>query len=136
MILAGALVGLLAGIVASLLVPDVESDIRGLVRLAFVLPAAIYVLWWLGSPGITLEHDDAVPVEPSVDIEERIEQIEATFDQAAMPRAGRHSIDPVDPAAVATFRRSIRRARATSAADIAQFGVRHPESPTRLAEDA
>lgn len=136
MILAGALVGLVGGIVATMVVPDVDSDLRGLVRLAFVLPVAVYVLWWLASPGITLERDEAEPAAAAVDVEERIERIEATFDQAAMPRAGRHSIDPVDPATAASFRSSIRRAPATSAADVAQYGVRHPEPQARLAEDA
>jgi hypothetical protein len=93
LLLAGAIVGLAGGLLAQ---SSVEGSLRGhqdlewLVRLALVLPALIFVAWWLLSPGIADEPEELV--EEPIDADERLERIEATFDDAAVPRAAARAL--------------------------------------------
>jgi hypothetical protein len=119
-----ALIGLLVGLFALPLV-NVDDDIEGLIRLAMVLPAAVFVLWWMFFPGIALDKEyQPVPAEDLVDVQARIDQIEQTFDAATFPRATRRSVTPVDAATATDFRGSIRRDGAASPEDVAKWGIR------------
>ena len=107
------------------------SDIEPLVRLALVLPAFVFLLWWLLIPGLSLEE----PAEPvalaPIDPEERLDRIEATFDTAAVPRARRHELEQVDGAAHRTYRATIRRDEDQATVDPNSFGIRRPELPAQ-----
>lgn len=124
----GAFVGLAAGIVSLLLIgTDVRGSADEIVPLALMLPAGIYVLWWIAFPGMALDRVDVVPdAEQQIDVDERVRTIEATFDDLAVPGARKRSILPADRAATAQFRASIRRGRATTPEDMAQFGISRP----------
>lgn len=128
-----AFVGLAAG-AASLLVFD--ADQAGdtslvLVRIALVLPAVIYVLWWIAFPRPTLLHPDLeMPregAEPDA-LSQRMELIEESFAGADRRRFRRRPPEPAPPAARELLNRSVRRPSQTTAADrAADFGLRRAE---------
>jgi hypothetical protein len=126
MIAWGAAIGLVGGIVAQVTVGrDVHGELGNLVRLAMLLPAAFYVLWWVAFPGVALDRDDiAAEDADGLDVDERLKYIESAFNDAAMPIARHRSILPADRAATERFRASIRRGRATTQLDVEQFGLR------------
>jgi hypothetical protein len=136
MIAWGAAIGLVAGIVAQVAIGrDVHGELASLVRLSMVLPAAFYVLWWIMFPGVALDRDEVLADDGDrLDVEERLKHIESAFNQDAMPIARHRSILPADRAATEQFRVSIRRGRATTEADVAQFGLRRHEQPEGRAE--
>lgn len=125
MLAAGALVGLLAGLASQALAGGVDPDIRGLVRVALLLPAGVFVAWWLLVPGIGVDSDEVVAEDRAaapLDVETRVRQIEAAFDDTAVPRSSGHRIARPDPATRDALRRTIRRPAASG--DAHRFGVR------------
>ena len=118
----------MAGLVAQRAVADnvtADTEYEWLIRGALVLPAVIFFLWWLLFPGIALE-EPAVEEFDSIDADERLERIEATFDAAAVPRARRTSVEQVDDGARRAYRASVRRDPDIAAADHASYGIRRP----------
>lgn len=130
MLLAGAFVGIVAGLLAQPAVAGVEGDVRIFARLALVLPALVFVGWWVAVPGVAADRDEVEPVVHStIDVDARLDRIESTFDTAAVPRAGRHAIEPANPQIQAEFRRSIRRVEPSTAVGMERFGIRRPDVP-------
>lgn len=124
MLLAGAVVGVVAGIVGQPVTGGVHPDIDLLARAALFVPVVLYVAWWLLMPGYRVDADET-PIPEGVtapDVTDRVERIEATFDSAAVPRAGRFRIEPAGEEEQAAFRASIRRSPSTGV-DRAQFGL-------------
>lgn len=100
-----------------------SSEYEVLVRVALILPAVIFFLWWLLFPGIALEEPSVEATAP-IDAEERLERIEAAFDSTAVPRARRSKFEQVNEDAHVVYRASIRRDPADSALTPESFGVR------------
>lgn len=124
----GALFGVVAGLLAQGAVSGVDEDIRSLVRLALLLPAGIFVAWWLLIPGMAVDADEVEPIaDARIDVEARVERIEAAFDAMAVPRMGAHRVSPPDEATRDELRSSIRRPDVSE--DPARFGIRRPTSP-------
>lgn len=127
MLAAGALAGLVGGAAAQVLVGrTLEGDAASLARVVFVMPVATFVLWWVLVPGVKLDRlePDVVVVDGSV--EDRIQQIEQAFGDSDLPHTHGAPTHLADEQSSALFRRSIRRARPTTAADVADFGIRRP----------
>ena len=94
-----------------------------------LLPALIYVAWWLVDP--TVARQDAAGPEPTINAQARLERIESTFDEAAVPRARRERpVAGEDAPARREFRSSIRREDEVDV-DPGSFGVRRPPLTTR-----
>lgn len=111
MLARGAVVGLAAGIVSQAFVGGVDGELGWLVRLALLLPAVVFVAWWLLVPGLRLE--DATDAAPA-DAQEpaalsRVERIETVFDSAAVPRGRRGQLEQPDDGLRETYRSSVRR---------------------------
>lgn len=135
MLAAGALVGIVVGLGAQALVGGVDEEIRGLVRVALLLPAGIFVAWWLLVPGISLDRGETEPdVDGRIDVAAKVERIEAAFDETAVPRVGGHRVTPPEGAVREELRNTIRRPQAS--ADTSQFGLRRPTPPTTDRERA
>lgn len=140
MLAAGAAVGLLAGLLAQPFVTQLhlhDGEIEGLVRLALLLPAGIFVAWWLLVPGMSLRADEPdvdVEAQDTVDPESRLQQIEATFDSTAVPSADRHRITRPSPTVRAELRDSVRRPQAAPGAG-GRFGVGRPREARGLGAD-
>jgi hypothetical protein len=130
----GAIVGGLAGLIAQLFVHVPESSgIVPLVLVSLLFPAVIFGVWWLLSPDIAVEPvEDAQPL----DSEERLQRIEATFDQTAVPRARRHELDGSSVEERSRFRSSIGIHASTGEQDPASFGVPRPARAVRRSNDA
>ncbi|MCW2973830.1 MAG: hypothetical protein JWN72_2103 [Thermoleophilia bacterium] len=114
MIAIGAGVSLLLGLVAEVVVVNhTPDDIAGLVRVAIMMPTAIFLAWWLLEPGYAHSAADMPAVHPvtapvaGADIFERMAAIETTFDAAAVP-AARGGSTHVSAAASELLRRSVR----------------------------
>ena len=134
LLLAGAVVGLLGGLLAQVLVDEgvSGSDIEWLVRAALVLPAVIFVSWWLLAPGIALDEPSDTGIPVTIDPAERLGRIEATFDTAAVPCTRRRSLDSGDAVVASDYRASLRRDASDATVDRASFGVARP---TPVGED-
>ena len=130
MIGAGAIVSLVVGIGCELVViPHTPADIEGLVRLALLLPSAIFLIWWALVPGVVLAPGSDLPsmqeapAFPGASVVERMRSIETTFDAAAVPAARRTTLD-VAPEVGAAFRRSVRAPRRSNDDDLrASYGL-------------
>lgn len=128
MLAIGALVGVIAGILAQVAVNGVDEDIRALVRMALLLPAGIFVAWWLLIPGMAVDADEIEPIaDTRIDVDARVERIEAAFDETAVPRMGAHRVSPPDEATRDELRSSIRRPDVSE--DPARYGTRRPSIP-------
>lgn len=127
MLATGAIVGLVGGLVAQLLVAGADPELRWVVRIALLVPGVVFVGWWLVGPGIGAdrdEHEAAAPDGARLDVDARIARIEAAFDSTAgaPPRPAAHHRTDVDADARRELRASIRR---TSHGDVSagDFGV-------------
>ena len=86
MLAAGAVVGVAVGLLAQLFLAGVDEEIRGLVRMALLLPGVIFILWWVLSPRPALEQEEreeAADAGRTIDPQARLEKIESTFDTPA-----------------------------------------------------
>lgn len=123
----GAIAGISIGVLVQPVLDVVDADIRGLVRVVMLLPGLVFTVWWLLSPRPALEQearDADLPGPEIVDVQERIEYIESTFDPAAVPAARRSSIEHVNDEARETLRRTLPRDRGHEHVDAASFGLR------------
>lgn len=114
MLAAGAFVGLATALLAVAFV-DQEggSDVQHLARFAFVLPPAVFVLWWLLFPGIAVDRgelsaEEAAAAVDGEHVDTRITRIVSAFDGSPVPRPTR-TPQPDDPAARNTLMNSVRR---------------------------
>lgn len=111
MLAIGAVVGLVGGLVAQAFVGGVEGELGWLVRLALLVPALVFVAWWLLVPGLRL--DQGMPAAPP-EVQEppapsRLERIETVFDAAAVPRTRRTRLEQPGERLRETYRSSVRR---------------------------
>ena len=126
----GALTGVVVGVAAQFAVgSQVDSEVEWLARAALLLPAMCFMLWWMLSPTRIGELPNSSA--PTIDADERIERIEAAFDAAAVPRAGRRPVDETSMSERERFRSSISRDAEGEVTDVANFGIRRPERPVR-----
>jgi hypothetical protein len=104
-----ALLGITGGLAGLVLVdPHAGSDMVALIRLALLMPAGVFVMWWMLGPGIKIEEvaDTAEAPETDPDVlAKRMREVEHVFDNVAVPAAKRVSSDDER----AWFRASIRR---------------------------
>lgn len=131
MLAIGAMVGLVVGIVAQVFVGGVDGELGWLVRLALLVPALVFVAWWLLVPGLRLEEGmPAVPPElqdapgPS-----RLERIETVFDTAAVPRSRRTRLERPGDGLRETYRSSVRREDADVDEAAEAWRMRHSVRP-------
>ncbi len=120
----GAVVGIVAGVIALATLGRPDGEIDWLIRIALLLPGVVYVAWWLIGPGIGPSVAEHGELPKTLDAQQRLERIESTFDSAAVPRPRR--AQPAigeDAPGLREFRASIRRAASTEA-DSAKYGVR------------
>lgn len=130
MVGAGALVGLLACLASLVLIGEtVNGELEGLARLAIVLPAGIFVTWWLLVPGIRLDRDEVPPSDEEHAAAERIQHIEEAFADApfVMGRRARRVVDEPTAALAEMYRGSIVRRPQTSGLTPSEYGVRRPQ---------
>lgn len=132
MLAVGAVVGLVAGLVAQLFVGGVDGELGWLVRLALLLPAVVFVGWWLLVPGLKLEEPaDERTAEPAGAAQDgRVERIAMVFDSAAVPSRRRHRIEPADSALRETYRASVRRDRGARTESKDAWGIRRSTGPS------
>lgn len=125
MLAAGAVSGLVAGVLALGTISGVSDDIRSLAQLAMLLPVGIFVAWWLLVPGMALDRDERSPIEDEIfDVEARVQQIQVAFDASAQPHTGGHPVAPSDESVRDELRRSIRRPVGSERAAATNYGIR------------
>jgi hypothetical protein len=128
MLMFGAVVGIAIGVLLQPFLDMIDEDIRGLVRVAMLLPGAIFTVWWLLSPRPALEQEareEDLPGPQVLDVQERIQQIESTFDAAAVPAARRHAFEHDFDDAREELERTLPRERfARGASDTSAYRVR------------
>jgi hypothetical protein len=127
MLAAGSIVGIVAGLLTQPFLGNVDEDIRGLVRVAMMLPGVVFTAWWLLSPRPALEQEERGLAEPThaVDARERLQKIESTFDSAAVPAARRGSFEAVDEDSRALLQDSVRRDAGAAPSRDAAYRVGH-----------
>jgi hypothetical protein len=111
MLAAGALVGIAAGLIAQLFLDSIDAEIRGLVRVALLLPGITFTTWWLLIPRQALEQEEREEEAEDprvVDVKARLAKIESAFDDAAVPAARRGSLEQVNDAARETLLHTMR----------------------------
>lgn len=121
----GGITGLAAGLVAQRAVEhDVTSgtEYEWLIRGALLLPAVVFFLWLALFSDIAME-EPAEDLVNSVDADERLERIGATFDSAAVPRARRTVLETVEDDADTTYRATVRRDADPAQVRPSSFGV-------------
>ena len=102
-------------------------------QLAMMLPAVIFVMWWMIGPGLTIDQvDDAeAPVTDPQDLAERIRAVEHVFDNVAVPAAKRAAHEDERE----WFRASINRDSPDAAGAGETWGLPHNDAmPPRSAD--
>ena len=118
-----------AGIVVQLLLDGPADAPTNVVRVALLLPAALFIAWWCAFPGLALDEREEVAA-PTIDVDARIERIERSFDATAVPRASHRVAASVDETERALFRASVRRSGAgVTERDHSVWGVPRPPAP-------
>jgi hypothetical protein len=128
MLAGGALVGIAVGVAAQAMVGTPHGELEWLVRGSLLLPAVIYMASWLLVPGWTAVERNAGAATVPAEVTERIEQVESTFDSAAVPRP-RSSGMGLEPSAATRdeWRSTVRVPAASTQLDKHAFGVRRPD---------
>lgn len=135
-----AALGIGGGIAGLVLVHgDAGSDIVPLVRLAMMLPAIVFVAWWMTGPGLIIDpaSEAQAPVTDPEQLAERMRAVEHVFDDVAVPAAKRVAHDDERE----WFRASIRRDLPNEAAAEDSWGLPRrapvaPSEPPRAADQA
>jgi hypothetical protein len=137
MLAGGALVGIALGVAAQAMVGTPHGELEWLVRGSLLLPALIYMASWLLVPGWSVAERDAGDASVPTQVTERIEQVESTFDSAAVPRP-RSRVLGSEPSAVTRdeWRATVRVPSRSRQADKHMFGVRRPHQASSEHLDA